>query len=346
MFEHYSNIKNTNHIKNIISQTFLRNKLIHEISHCINAQTSGCWYTSDIQLHIQNGDIVCCITTQDWLWIVRRISVIYDISDEYMTATLQREFDFSVFPFLESKTIRDFILARTEHNFFVLCHTIDQKIHSKKYVDGTKFNEIQFNETKFNEILSKTIEILTQTGGFKSNISIPNAHPITELLWKHRYKKNMYEPLLSSIIPSNRTLEDILLTSDQEPYHTLQKLAIQCSKYKEEPTRLVPSSHFFVSQKNLIQRHHIFETILLGIIEYMNTDMTYDHICSWFAYHMECLPIESQVLLYRNSIENCHSHTDQNSYYQSLHSLFFRLSKSKLLRQKRNWIIHQLLQVQ
>ena len=341
MFEHHSNIKNTNHIQNIISQNFLRNKVIHEISHCINTKTSGCWYTLDIQLHIQNGDIVCCVTAHDWLWIVRRISVIYEISDEYATSTLQNDFDFDAFPFLESKVIRDLIFERTEHNFFVLCHTMDQKINSKMDVDETNIHE-----TKLDEILSKTIAILKQTGGYKSHISIPNPHPITDLLWKHRYKKNMYEPLLSSIIPSNRTLEDILFTSDQEPYHTLQKLAIQCSNRQNNPTRLGHPSCFFISQKNVIQRHQIFETILMGIIDYMDTNMTYDHICSWFAYHIECLPIENQIALYRNSIENCNSHFDQNFYYQSLYILFFRLSKSKLLRQKRNWILYQLIQVQ
>ena len=348
MLEH-QNITNSNHIQNMIFQHFLKNNIVSEISNCMNHKQSCLWQIDDIQLIIQDGDIICCTTPSDWLWIVRRISVIYYISHAYAMSALQKYFDVSAFPFLEPMEICNLILERTEHNLFVLCNTSHKTYNSKTYfddiTDAIDTKESLTNELALHETTIQTIRTLKHTGDFHFTISVPKSSPTMDLLWKHRHNKNRYTPLLSSVIPSNTTLQEIFLQSDLEPYHTLQQLTSTYSNSKKKSVILGNPSHFFVSQKESIQ-HHIFETILDGIIDHIKIQMTHEKIRNWFSYHIEYLPIESQISLYRICMEDSNSISDQQGYYQALSMLLFRLSKSKLLQKKRSWIHHQLLQIQ
>jgi hypothetical protein len=318
-------------LRNIISRNFLRQKLTFEVENCIKEQGSGQWQTSEIRLSIQNGQIISCTSTDDWIWIIRRISILYGIHHEYINSISQHNLEFDVFPFLSNQDIRDLILARTEHNLFVLCNTSQYQ----------KLTHCQLNTQE-----RKIQHILQNTGGYFFDLSLPLPNTIVDILWRNRQQEHMYAPLLSKFHTDNTSLENILFDSNQEPYHTLKKITqnIQFPSYSQK----YPFTHstFFSIQNDRAYILQKFDILFQDIISLLTDQTTYSEILDWISYHVLQLPIKYQISLYENTISKEITIVNDMLYEQSIYELLLRLSKSKRLRQSRNYIYNQLYQIQ
>jgi hypothetical protein len=323
-------------LKMIISRDSLRQRLIYEIEDCIQRKKSRRWYTHNVHLIIQDGHILACIDSDDWIWIVRRISVLYDIPHEYSTSVLPNPFDFAAFPFLSTNEIRDFIRSRTEHNLFVLCN-------ASQY-ETVSLNSLSVIESKIQTLLEKN-------GGLFHDISLPQPNLMVDILWKNRQNQKIYAPLFAisnSKTPKNTLLlEDLLFDSTLEPYHTLLKI----TKNLPFPnihfdTTISTQSHFFVAHTTQMKTLQIFDQMLQEILSVLENQIPYVAILDWFEYHILQLPITYQMSLYESTISKTFVISDNNLYQQSIYELLLRLSKSKRLRQNRNQIHNQLCKVQ
>ena len=318
-------------VRNIISRDFLRKKLTSEIEYCIKEKGSDQWQTSEIRLSVQNGLIVSCTSADDWIWIIRRVSVLFGISHEYINSISQCNLDFDVFPFLSKQDIRNLIFSRMEHNLFVLCNT-------SQYQRITNY-ELDIQERKIQHILENT-------GGYFVDLSIPLPHTIVDIIWRNRQQEHIYAPLLSKFRANKTSLEDIFFNSNQEPYHTLKRITqnIQLPTYFKKHT--FTHSTFFSVKNDHEYILRKFDMLFQDIISILVDQITYSEILDWISYHVLQLPIKYQTSLYENTISKELIISNDMLYKQSIYELLLRLSKSKRLRQSRNYIYNQLYQIQ
>ena len=318
-------------VRNIISRDFLRKKLTSEIEYCIKEKGSDQWQTSEIRLSVQNGLIVSCTSADDWIWIIRRVSVLFGISHEYINSISQCNLDFDVFPFLSKQDIHDLMLSRMEHNLFVLCNT-------SQYQRITDY-ELNIQERKIQHILQNTGEYLV-------DISLPLPHTIVDIIWRNRQQHHIYAPLLSKFRANNTSLEDIFFNSNQDPYHTLKKIT-QNIQFPTSSQKYNFTHSTFFSIKNdrgyILQK---FDLLFQDIISILTDQITYSEILDWINYHILQLPIKYQISIYDNIISKELTISNDMLYRQSIYELLLRLSKSKRLRQNRNYIYNQLYQIQ
>ena len=329
-------------LRSILSRDFLRNRITTEVQTHIQNRKSIRWSTEGIDLIIQKGKIICCTDEDDWIWIVRRIAILFDISDKYATSTLQEHFNFDLFPFLSKNEIRDILRSRTEHNIFVFCNTSQHK---------------KFPLTKVHSHESKIQEILERTGGFFGDISLPTPNVNVDILWRNRKQKKIYQPLMPffdikpkktdlTVPKQHLSLEDLLFDSDLDPYHTLQKITknIPFPMLRKKTSTYLQST-FFVSHQDQIRTQQIFDNITQNIISVLHLQISMPEIIDWFSYHVSQLPIEYQMSLYENTLSESFI-SDIKVHQPAIYELLLRLSKSKRLRENRNWIYNQLYQVQ
>ena len=318
-------------LRNVISRDFLRQKLTLEIEDCIKKKGSSQWQTSEIRLSIQNGQIISCSSIDDWIWMIRRISVLFGISHDYINSISQCDWEFDVFPFLSNQDMRQILRSRMEHNLFVLCNTSQYQ----------KSNNYQHNKQE-----RKIQHILENTGGYFIDLSLPLPNTIVDVIWRNRQQDHIYAPLLSKFQTKTISLEDILFESNQEPYHTIKKITqnIQFPTYAQKSS--FTQSTFFSIQNDPEYILQKFDMLFHDIISILKEQITYSEILDWIDYHVLRLPIKYQISLYDNIIAKERTLLNDTLYKQSIYELLLRLSKSKRLRQSRNYIYNQLYQIQ
>ncbi len=156
----------------------------------------------------------------------------------------------------------------------------------------------------------------------------------------------MCATLLSKFQTKTISLEDILFESNQDPYHTLKRITqnIQFPTYSQKSP--FTQSTFFSIQNDPEYILQKFDMLFQDVISILKKQITYSEIIDWISYHVLQLPIKYQISLYDNIIAREHTLSSDMLYKQSIYELLLRLSKSKRLRQNRNYIYNQLYQIQ